>query len=294
MISIFKSLDAGGSRPARLWCVVLALVLLLGGCGGAKKTAPTMTQGHSTIGAADAVFDFARYMGNAFETTYPNAFVDIVRYPDRLLVDSLLSERTEQILLDRGLAAAESAAFASANLKLYAYKVAYHPVFLLVPNSNKVESLDSAALRGVLTGKIRNWSQLGGADQRLRLFVPSPGEGAWMSFLACSTSAAMLDSARGDPGALLAYSKPIDSLRTYKALDFRRGDALISPNYKTILDSVSYPFRLDITYVTTHQKEDAAAGYLTYIMGNVGQRRIGGELKYRPAAIPVHFVKKAL
>ncbi|HEY3294683.1 MAG TPA: substrate-binding domain-containing protein [bacterium] len=281
-----------------------ALALLFAvGCGP-KKTVPGMTEGHGVVFVSDAVFDFARYLANAFETTYNNAFVDLKPYPGIMSVDSLLNERTDQILLDRGLMPAESAAFSQANLKLYTYKVAYHPVFLLVPKSNPVAVIDSAALRGVLTGSIRNWKDLGGPDQRLHLYVPSPGEGAWVSLLnyygkldsitaiPCSTAATMLDTARSDPGALLAYSKPIDSLRTHKALDFHRQDEDISPNYKTILDTLSYPFRLDITYITTHQKEDVAAGYLTYIMGNIGQRRIGGELKYRPAAIPVRFVKQ--
>jgi phosphate transport system substrate-binding protein len=287
----------------RVSLLIALASLLWAGCGP-KKPQASMTEGHAVIGVSDAVFDFGRYLANAFETTYNTAFVDLKPYPDEMLVDSLLNERTDQILLDRGLVPAETTAFHQANLKLYSYKIAYNPVFLLVPKSNPVTRIDSAGLRGVLTGSIRNWSQLGGPDERLRLFLPIPGEGAWVSLLhyygkldsitaiACSTSAAMLDSARNDPGAMLAYSKPIDSLRTYKALYFHRDDQDISPNYKTILDTVSYPFKLDITYLTTHQKEDAAAGFLTYISGNVGQRRIGGELKYRPAAIPVRFVKQ--
>ncbi len=291
-------------KALRIVLLLHLAALLIMSCGP-KKPQPSMTEGHVTIAVSDAIYDFARYLGNAYETTYNSAFVDLRRDSDVRLVDSLLNERTDQILLDRGLLAPESAAFSQANLKLYTYKVAYHPVFLLVPKSNPVTSIDSAGLRGVLTGAVRDWTRLGGPDQRLRLYLPAPGEGGWASLLnyygrldtvtaiACSTSAAMLDTAKGDPGALLVYSKPIDSLKSFKALYFRRYDRDITPNYKTILDTLNYPLRLDITYITTRQKEDVAAGFLTYIMGNVGQRRIGGELKYRPAAIPVHFVKQS-
>jgi hypothetical protein len=289
-------------RTFRVLLLMAVAVLLLAGCGP-KKPQVSMTQGHARIGVSGAIYDFSRYLANAFETTYPGVFVDINWYPDRMLVDSLLNEKTEQIMLDRTLMQPESAAFAQANLKLYTYRVAYFPVYLLVPRSNPVKTIDSTALRNVLAGRIQNWSALGGSDERLRLYIPNPGEGAWASFLnyfgrldtitavPCSTSAAMLDSAKADPGALLAFSEPVDTLHAYKALYFHRDEQDIAPNYKTIMDSLNYPFRLNITYVTTHEKEDAASGYLTYIMSNVGQRRIGGELKYRPAAIPVRFVK---
>ena len=289
-------------RILRVPLLVVAAVVIVTGCGP-KKPQASLTQGHARIGVSEAIYDFARSLANDFETTYPGAFLDINWYPDRMLVDSLLNERTEQIMLDRTLMQPESAAFAQANLKLYTYRVAYFPVYLLATKPNPVTSMDSTALRGILTGRIHNWSDLGGPDERLRLYIPQPGEGAWASFLgyfgrldtitavACSTSAAMLDTARNDPGALLAFADPIDTLSAYKALHFRRGGEDIAPNYKTILDTLNYPFRLNITYVTTHEKEDAASGYLTYIMSNVGQRRIGGELKYRPAAIPVRFVK---
>jgi hypothetical protein len=292
-------------KPLRYVILLLLAALLAYGCGGGKGKRPqgSLTAGHVLIGAADGARDVAGLLARGFEAQYDDAFVDIYRLPSRQLVDSLLSERTVQIFLDRKPLPAETAAFAQAKLKLYTYPVAYYPVYLLVPKSNPRTSMDSATFRDILTGKISNWKSLGGDNLPLTLYLPLPGEGAWQSLMAyygtldsvtavaCPTMTAMLDSAKDRPGALLVYAQPFDEA-VYRNLDFERDGNRIDANVKTILDSPAYPFHLTLTYVTTHQTEDVAAGYLTYSTGNLGQRLLMEQLKYRPAAVPVRVVFK--
>jgi hypothetical protein len=296
-------------KSYRLLVALTALSFILvafAGCSSGKKPSSDMTSGHAVIGASDAIIDLARFMGRQFEATYPGAFVDHYPFTDKDLVDSLLSERTEQIFLDRRLAPEETLAFGQNGLKALQYPVAYYPVFLLAPKADSVRSIDSAALRGALTGRIVNWKALGGPNQPLRVYLPLPREGAWEALMGyfghldsvtaviCTTSTAMLKAAADDPGALLVFARPIDDLKSYRALKFRRGEDEIYPDAETILKPNGYPFRLNITYVTTHNKEDVAAGYLTFICGNVGQRTMMEALKYRPAAVPVKIVRKKM
>lgn len=282
--------------------VVACLVtLFVTGCGP-RKPRESMSAGHARIGAADGVFELASFLSREFQGANPAAFIDIYRAPARQLLDSLLNDRCEEIILDRSLSRSESLSFKNAGLKLYTYPVAYYPVFLLVARDNPVSALDSTALRRILDGSLTDWSAVGGARMPINVYLPPPGEGAWVALfeyfgaidsvtaVACSTSQAMLDSARDDPGALLVYSKPLDEL-PYKPLHFVRDGAEISANVKTILDSASYPFRLDITYITTHMKMDVAAGYLTFAVSNIGQRRLMDALRYRPASVPVRVIR---
>ncbi|MFZ5434656.1 MAG: substrate-binding domain-containing protein [Calditrichota bacterium] len=286
----------------RTLVAILLITMVLAGCGK-KKPQESMTAGHARIGAADAVFEVAWFLSREFQAGNQAAFIDIFRDTDQNLVNSLLNKESEEVFLDRALTPAETLALDNAGLKRYSYPIAYYPVYWIVDMTNPVSVIDSAHLRGVLTGKITNWRELGGADLPINVYLPLPGEGAMQSLVdffgvldslqaaaICSTMSAMLDSARGDDGALLLYSKPIIEL-PYKALWFQRGEEQVRPNVKTILDEVSYPFRLDITYVTTHNKMDVAAGYLTFAVGNLGQRRIMDALKYRPASVPVRVVK---
>jgi hypothetical protein len=270
------------------------------GCGP-QKPKESMTVGHAVIGASDAVNDLAWQVSRDFQTGNRGAFVDIVWADNASLVDSLLNERTEQIFLDRKPTPAETLAFHRAHLKLYQYPIALYPVYLLVPKSNPVEVIDSASFHDVLTGQITNWKQLGGKDVRITPYIPRPGEGAWNSIVAyygrldsveavvCSTFAQMVKLAAPDSGALLVYAKPYEDL-PFKRLVFRRVGMDIPANPKTIAEEPLYPFRIDITYVTTRNKTDVAAGYLTYATSNLGQRGIMNA-GYRPASVPVRVVQ---
>ena len=290
----------GAGNMSSLLLIALSASLLIFGC---KPRAPeeSMTAGHAVIGASDAVFKLAWKLSAAFQTGNPAAFVDIVRNQNLALVDSLLNERTEEVFLDRTLLPAETLAIRQAGLKLFTYPVAFYPVFLMVARDNPVESIDSLGLHRILTGESRNWRQIGGDDRALTLYTPLPGEGAFQSLVdyfgrldsvtaePCSTAEAMLILAAGDGGALLIWSLPIEGL-PFKRLSFQRGGMLIPPNVETIMEEPRYPFRLNITYVTTHNKADVAAGYLTFSVGNTGQREVT-RLGYRPAAVPVRIVR---
>jgi hypothetical protein len=279
---------------------VLLAFLVVVGCGP-RKPATSMTAGEATIAASDAAFLLAWKLAGAFEDNNPKAVIKIRNVDNRSMVDSLLNDRVEEIFLDRTLAPIETLAFHNAKLKLHTYPIAYFPVYLLVPERNAVSSLDSAELRGILTGAIDNWRQVGGEELPLTPYLPLPAEGAFQSLLryfgnldsvsahVCSTAAGMLEAAQSDPGALLVYSLPIETL-PYRRLMLERGGYEIPANVETIMEEDGYPFRLDFTYVTTHVKDDVAAGYLTFCTSNTGQRQamLSG---YRPAAVPVRIVR---
>jgi len=304
----------GGERPrpweneeqdksngsATIWILALLLSTATLGC---KPRAPveSMTAGHAVIGASDAVFNLAWKLSGAFQAGNRAAFVDIVRNNNRALVDSLANQRAEEILLDRRLMPAETLAIKAEGLKIYTYPLAYWPVFLLAAKDNPVGEIDSAELRRALTGELKNWKEIGGDDRRLSVYSPFPGEGGFQTLAdyfggldsavvePCSTSTMLLEKAKDDDGALLIWSLPVEGL-PYKQLAFRREGIPIRADVGTLTDIPSYPFRLDITYVTTHNKGDVAAGYLTFIVGNVGQREVM-RLGYRPAATPVRIVR---
>jgi len=286
---------------------IIAMSLLLcltAGIGcGPRKPQPSMTAGHARIGASDAVFDLAWFLSREFQGGNQAAFIDIFRATNQELVSSLLNGEAEEIFLDRELTPAETLAIKKAGHRLYTYPVAYYPVFLLVDSALEVTSLDSAELRGILTGEITRWNEVDGPDLPVNTYLPLPGEGAMQTIVdyfggldslqaavVCTTLAAALDSARGDLGALIVYPRPVADL-PYYPLRFRREEGEIRPNVKTIFEEVSYPFRLDVTYVTTRMKTDVAAGYLTFCVGNLGQRRIMNGFKYRPASVPVRVIE---
>jgi phosphate transport system substrate-binding protein len=284
-------------------CGVPTLLIALAclSCQRSEVPEPSMTAGHTVIGAAEAAHKISWKLSAAFQTGNPAAFVDIVRGTTPALLDSLLQRRTEQALLDRALNAADSQAFAAAKLNLFTYALAYHPVYLLVPGQNPVSELDSARLRAVLSGDIGNWRDVGGPDLPISVFIPPLAGGAMHSLLhyfgglpsvaaeSFGTADSLLAAARTDPGALLVWPWPLGGL-PWKPLSFGPKAAASFPDAASIMEHPGYPFRLDLTYATTRNKVDVAAGFLTFLMSNTGQREYMN-LGYRPAAVPVRIVR---
>lgn len=277
--------------------------LLMAGLWSCGPRAPqeSFTVGTALIGSSDAVFDVAAGLAQLYQAQYSTAFVSVYRHETRSLIDTLISQRADEIFIDRALTPAETTAFAQQGLKLYTYGICYYPVYFMVDTVIGVADIDSAGLRGILTGQITNWKQMGGQDRTITPFLPLPGTGAWTTIMdyygeldslvavPCSTDTRMLDLARGDPGAFLVYSHPPEEIHRYTRLRWAVDELRIPANVKRILESPIYPFMMEFTYATTRSKHDVAAGFLTFLMATPGQRYCM-EQGYRPAAAPVRVV----
>ncbi len=280
--------------------VIMLAMCFVTACGP-QEPKESMTSGHAEVGANDAVKELGWRLSRDFQTQNKGALIDIVGGSAREWIDSLANKRIEQALLDRTLSKDESLALSGAGLKIYSYPVATYPVYLLVTRENPVEKIDSASFRDILSGTVTDWHAIGGPKLSITTYLPLPGDGSWESLMkfygrmpsvsgeVCSTYSAMIDKADLDPGALLVCALPYDTEKL-KRLVFVRDGLEIPANVKQILEEPIYPFRIDVTYLTTRMKQDVAAGFLTYITGNVGQRRIMS-WGYRPASVPVRVVK---
>lgn len=58
------------------------------------------------------------------------------------------------------------------------HKVVVEPFVFIVDKSNKVDSLTKDQLVGILTGKIKNWKEVGGADQKISLIHRAKSSGS--------------------------------------------------------------------------------------------------------------------
>ncbi|MBU0691271.1 substrate-binding domain-containing protein [bacterium] len=288
------------NRIVRNFLLVALLSTAIWSCGP-RAPRESYTVGTALIGSSDAVFDLAASLVQDYQSQYSTAFVSVYRHETRALIDTLISERAEEIFIDRSLTPAETLAFARQGLKLYTYGICYYPVYFMVDTVMGIAEIDSARLRGILTGQITNWKEVGGRDQLITPFLPLPGTGAWATItdyfgeldslvaVPCSTDTRMLELARDDPGAFLVYSHPSEELHRYRRLRWSVDELRIPANVKRILESPIYPFMMEFTYATTRNKGDVAAGFLTFMMATNGQRFLM-ERGYRPAVAPVRVI----
>lgn len=73
------------------------------------------------------------------------------------------------------------------DLKYYYLIAGYDAIVIFVNKSNRVTALSAAAVKGIFTGKIRNWKEVGGADAPIVVVTevkggkepPSMSSGSW-------------------------------------------------------------------------------------------------------------------
>jgi ABC-type phosphate transport system substrate-binding protein len=287
------------SRKKSSLMITVVFSLLLSACNSTQQTSPT--SGSAMIYTSSSLEKLSLSLGQTFEAYYPQARIDFARLPSRAAVESLFFGSSQEIILDRPLVPAESLAAAENGIPIYQYRIATLPLYFAVHTENPVQAIDSTALRRFLTGKWNSWAEIGGPDLPCHPYLLPPGEGSWevcMEYFGildevvaviCSTTAQLVSKAQDDPCALAVVPVPIQDTNM-KKLWWRTGQIEIPPNIKTIAEDPCYPFQLNVTYITNRQKLDVAAGFLTFIMTNTGQK-IVADTRYRPATIPVRIIE---
>lgn len=171
----------------------------------------------------------------------------------------------------------------------------------VVNKDNPVNSLTTEQIRQIYTGKITNWSQVGGADLPIVAFQRNPEAGSQTAMQKLVMGdLQMMDSPEdyvmGEMGdlvrAVASYNDSADALgytMYYYANDMKMADGLkilavdgVQPSVDTI-GSGSYPFLNNYYVVTAAQPTEAAQVLFDWILSDEGQKLVAQE-GYVPAA----------
>ncbi len=151
---------------------VLALCLVLVGCTADKPRAPlSASLGVVTVDGSGALLPLLLEAGNQFMRQHPNTVV---------LVSSTREAGLIEDVLGRSLSIATSTLPVVDDGEELDARVICDVALAIVANkgdfNERVRSLTRAQLRSVVEGKIANWSDLGGGDQRI-VFVDRRSSG---------------------------------------------------------------------------------------------------------------------
>ncbi len=104
---------------------------------------------------------------------------ELTSEPDltRRAVERFVNQQTRFIVMSRALNADELATIQEASLSYVHKPIAYDAVCFIVNPKNPITRLRIEQLREILTGKIKNWEQVGGKNQPIRLFLMSRNDG---------------------------------------------------------------------------------------------------------------------
>jgi len=144
---------------------------------GSLASAETLQlEGSTTVGPiADA---FAEY----FKSIYPSLQITVKKTGSGDGAAALLDNRCDIANMSRFMKAKEFENAVSKSIFPVAHVVAMDGVCVIVHPSNPVKKLTKAQVRDIYTGKIKNWSQVGGANMPIVVVSRDTSSGTYETF----------------------------------------------------------------------------------------------------------------
>jgi phosphate transport system substrate-binding protein len=165
------------------------------------------------------------------------------------------------------------------------YKVALDGLSVYVNEQNPVQKLSIEQLRGIFTGKTRNWKDVGGPDLPITVYSRENSSGTYeffkehvlsgQVFVASSQAmpgtAAVLQAVAKDPKGIgyggAAYGAGAKHLKVSK----ETGGEAIEPNEESIIGRTYPIWRYLYVYVNPNLDKGAVRDYINWIRGEEGQ-----------------------
>lgn len=156
-------------RPASLGAVAAAACLaLVAGCGTARN--------HTlSISGSSTVAPLAAEIAKRYEASHPGTRIEVQTGGSSRGIADLRRGTAQIALVSRALKPAEA--------DLVVTTIAIDGIALIVNRANPVPSLSDDQIRGIYTGAITSWRQLGGADAAITVVTKAEGRSTLELFL---------------------------------------------------------------------------------------------------------------
>jgi len=169
--------------------------------------------------------------------------------------------------------------------KVEEHSVALDGVTIFVHESNPVAGLTVPEIKGIYTGTITNWLQLGGPNQTIVVYGRESSSGTYVFFKehildgadfapmvqTLPGTAAVADAIGNDPAGIgyggYAYGVGIKHLAVSPA----DGTAGIQPSESTVRDG-SYPLARPLFWYTLSNPDKESSAFLAWVLSDAGQK----------------------
>ncbi|TLV00178.1 substrate-binding domain-containing protein [Dyadobacter luticola] len=145
-----------------LFCVVLGFF----GCESSNKNLDNPRQGTITIASDESFKPLVNALTNAYEGIYPNAHFKIDYKPEQEAIRQLLNDSARIIFSTRQLNEKELEIIKRQKGSQKFQHIATDGLALVTTKANSDSLVTMAEIQGIFEGKIKDWSQLKGGNQK--------------------------------------------------------------------------------------------------------------------------------
>lgn len=208
----------------------------------------SLTANAQRIKGSDTVLPIAQQTAEQFMKQHPDGRVTVTGGGTGVGISALMDNTTDIAMASRPIKFSEKMKIKEAGEEVEKVIVAYDALAVVVHPSNPVKQLTRKQLEDIFRGKITNWKQVGGEDQKIVVYSRETSSGTYEFF-----KESVLKNKNYMAGSLSmpATGAIIQSVSQTKGAIGYVGLAYVSPRIKTL--SVSY----DDTHYATPSVENA-------------------------------------
>lgn len=253
-------------KMAARFAAIPIICLLLSNCSRNHSSAVNVV-------GSTSVQPFAELLAEDYMTDDPSRNVEVQGGGSTAGLQAILNDLADIGMCSRALSSEESAQFDE-------IVIARDGLAIVVNPNNPVAMLSSTQLRGLFSGTISNWKEVGGVDSPIHLITREEGSGTRESFvhlvmdkerisrraLTQESNGAVKELVRNDPAAIGYMSLGLvdSSLRSVRVDDVEAtSKKVISGEYK-----LARPF----LFITKGDIRPEAQHYLDFVLSDTGQK----------------------
>jgi phosphate transport system substrate-binding protein len=269
-------------RSHLLLPVLLGAALMVAGCSQGSKAA-------ITLAGSTSVEPFAERLAELYMRTHPDAKISVQGGGSSAGIRAVTSRICAIGMSSRELNPEEKV--------LVEIPIALDAIALIVNRQNPVRELTMEQARGIFTGGIRNWRQVGGPNRRITPITREEGSGTRASFEEKVMAAGMPKDKDGktNPATFAADALVQDSNGAVREVVADDPDAIgyissglvdervaailvggIEPTEATVR-SGAYPVVRRFLFLTNGEATGTARSFIDYVLSDSGQTALAEE-----------------
>lgn len=283
-------------RIRTLALYIIALVALLSFIAGCGKQSAGTSSGKGAmvqIKGSDTMVNLGQAWAEDYMKAHPDANVSVTGGGSGVGIAALIQGATDVAEASRAMKDTEIAQARQHKIEPVETEVAMDALSVIVNPSNPVGKLTVDQLSDIFTGKITNWNQLGGPDEKIILLSRDKSSGSHVFFLEhivrrghdkgpeqYAKSALMLPSSQAianqvatDKGTIgyvgLGYVDP----KKHKAIAVAKTPAgpFVKPSIETAIDR-TYPIARPLYWYTNGKPSGQIKSLLDFVLSPDGQK----------------------
>lgn len=126
---------------------------------------------------SETMHAFMRNIVNNFNDESSTHYVMYTGQGSNQGINALISGESDIIFSSRDLTADEVQTITSNKMKIKISELAYDGLHIIVNTKNEIKQLTKDELRKIYTGIIKNWKELGGADEKIYVYARNKNSG---------------------------------------------------------------------------------------------------------------------